>query len=93
MAAAPAVGVTVTRTTTGGAILGARLNGKPMAFNGNEAHAVVGAGQTNQISWAVVGPAGSSYTIEVTEPADAGCKSGTKLGNSGKDAGICAFTT
>src|SRR4051794_12194846 len=93
LAAAPSTGVTVTRSTKGGAIASAKLNTKKLVFSGDEAHAVVGQGQTNTLEWVAVGPPGSSFTIKVTEPKKADCGGGSTLDASGKDAGSCDFDT
>jgi len=93
LAAAPTVHVTVTRTVAGGAQLGAKLKGKELVFANGTAHAVVGTGQTNRLEWVVVGPAGATYTITVTEPIGTGCDDGATLDESGRDAGSCTFAT
>ena len=93
LAAAPTVGVTVTRTTQGGAIASAKLNGMYLQFHGDVAHAVVGANQSNTIEWIAVGPAGSSYSITVNEPPGTGCQGGATLDEDGRDEGSCDFNT
>ncbi|MBI4501723.1 MAG: hypothetical protein HY700_11240 [Gemmatimonadetes bacterium] len=93
LAAAPTVPVTVTRSVTGDARLGAKLNRKDLRFVNDAAHAVVGKGQQNTLAWAVVGAPGSTFSIKVTEPGDADCGDSGTLDQSGTESGSCSFDT
>ena len=93
-ALARSVNVSVARSLKGGARLDAKLNGVRLIFGGDDkAHAVAGAGQNNTLTWVVIGPHGSCYTIEVTDPQGAGCEGGCTLDADGRDSGSCDFST
>lgn len=86
--------VVVTCSVSGGAQAGAVLNGKPLRFRRGVASALVPQGRTNTLSWAVLGPPGAAYSIEVTEPAGTGCcVKDLQLDASGKDGGTWRFDT
>jgi hypothetical protein len=92
--AAEPVKVVVTQSVAGGAILGAKLNNRALVFSGGVAHAAVGKGTANTLSWAVVGPPGAVYSIAVTQPSGTGCAvTDVVLGPAGKDGGSCRFNT
>jgi len=87
--------VKVARSVAGGAVLGAKLNDQDLVFSGDVATAQSVAGKTdNVLDWAVVGPPGASYSIEITKPAGTECgEKNITLDNSGKGGGSCQFAT
>lgn len=93
LANAPTTPVTVKKTEQGEALIGAKLNGHTLQFANGVAHAIVGKGQNNSLTWVVVGPPSSAYTIAIVEPPGSGCSDAGELDDSGKDAGSCDFNT
>ena len=89
--AGPVRPVTVESAVANGGLLSAKLNTKYLVFQNGRAHAVVSTGQKNRLEWRVVGAAGISWSIRVTEPPDAGCGDSGTLDASGKEKGSCDF--
>jgi hypothetical protein len=53
----------------------------------------VSEGQRNTLEWRVVGAAGTTWNIRVTDPTNANCGGEGTLGASGKEGRFCDFNT
>ena len=83
--------VVVETELKGGAEIRVVLNGKAVpGVNGRHTRAVSGGEQS--LLWFVLGPPGSSYKLEVTEPTNVGFATAATLDLAGKDHGNTWFT-